>query len=80
MNGSFYTLQGRTQKVGQQTHVFDCLDNMIKSREKLVFKRIRQRINQLKTEANYTNLANVYVNIMQDKLNEEYSVPFNKIK
>ena len=80
MNGSFYTLQGRTQKAGKQTHVFDCLDIMIKSREKLVFKRIGQRISQLKTEANYTNLANVYVEIMQDKLNEEYSVPFNKIK
>jgi len=53
---------------------------MIKSREKLVFKRIRQKIIRLKSEDNYTNLANVYVNIMQDKLNEESSVPFNKIK
>ena len=53
---------------------------MIKSREKLVFKRIRQRVIQLQTQENYTNLANVYVNIMQDKCNQEYSVFFNKIQ
>ena len=50
LNGSFHELKNRSQKIGVQTKSGDALDRMFKLRQKLVMKRIRQKVGRLDKE------------------------------